>query len=397
MVLRLIHYLRGYVSLLLSGQFLERFFNICMHRGIFLWDIRRQGSDSARVSMSLRAFKTLPPIARKTRTRVKILKKSGLPIRLAAYKKRTFFLLGLLLAVSFLYASSLFIWSVELVGALPEHESTIRTILAENGVYPGAYKRRLQVDKIKNDALAKLDNLSWLWVDVRGCRATVRVQEKRPAPEILSTDPCDIIALCDGVIAEIHATEGHKAVKVGDTVRKGQLLISAVMPSERINARWVHAAGVVYARTWYEESINVPLTETKKIFTGETKTQRTLFLGKWALPLSSGKSAYTHAERTKQRHDWCLFGIYTGISYQSETIAQYKPETVALPKDKAVQAAEAVLDARIADALCDKDGVRTDVRTDVIENTDGTLTVVRTAEYKEQIGVEVGVEKKASP
>lgn len=389
MGVRLIQFLRGYVSLLLSGQFIERFFNICMHRGIFLWDICRRGQNSAQVKMSVRAFKMLPPIARKTRTRVKILEKRGLPIYLAACKRRTFFLVGLLLAAAFLYTSSLFLWSVDIVGCTQTEPKEIQAVLRDLGVHTGAYKKEIDVERVKNRALAKLDTLSWLWVDIRGCRATVRVQEKRMPPAILPTEACDIVAGADGIIAEIHATEGHKKVAAGDTVVRGQLLISAVMPSERIEARLTHAAGKVYARTWYEKSKVARLTEIKKNYTGNTYTRRKIKIGSFMLPLSPwGDAPYENFDRTKQSHDLVLFGIYTGISYQTEIDAEYTPETVDISREAAIKAAEADLDAQIEAALFDKAAERVDVRTTHIDNSDGTITVTRTAEFKEQIGVE---------
>ena len=391
-MVRLIHYLRGYVSLVLSGQFIERFINICMHRGLFLWDVKKTAQDSARAKMSLHAFKQLRPIAKKTHTRVKIVEKHGLPLRLAAYKKRTFFILGLLLAISFLYVSSLFIWSVDIVGLQHTDEAELRSVLAELGVHRGALKYGQDPKALQNRALLKLDGISWLWVDIRGCRATVHILEKRPAPEILSTDPCDIVALREGVIIEVRATEGNKAVKAGDTVLKGQVLISSVMPSERIEARYTHAAGLVFARTWYEESMTVPLTKLQKAFTGKSYTERTLKLGKLTVPLSRRiPPMQANCERTQSTHTLVLFGIDTHIAYQSALYRPYTPKTVAVPAETAIQAAEVELDKRIASTLCDKNGERLQVHTTVHENGDGTLTVTRTAEYKEQIGTETAV------
>lgn len=394
MGIRIINYLRGYVTLLLSGGFIERFINICMHRGIFLWDICAAGHDRARVKMSVRAFKLLPPIAKKTHTRVKILEKRGLPIRVAGYKRRFLFPVGLLLAVSFLYASSLFLWTVDVVGCENVSPEEIKVVLADLGVHPGALKMRIRAGDVKNGALARLGDLSWLWVDIRGCRATVRVLEKRAAPEIVPTDACDIVAAADGIISEIIATEGQTKVSPGDTVTRGQVLISSVYTSARegIAARYTHAAGKVYARTWYEKSKVVPLTKTVKNYTQSTHTDRALRLGSFTLPLSDMRSVpYEHCDRERKTHDLVLFGKYTGITYQTDTYTEYAPETVEVAAGAAIREAEADLDLQIQDALFDKDAQRAQVRTAHTDNGDGTITVTRTAEFKEQIGMEQAV------
>ncbi len=394
MGIRIINYLRGYVTLLLTGQFIERFINICMHRNIFLWDIRKTARDSARVKMSMRAFKTVPEIARKTHTKIKILEKHGLPIRIADYRRRFLFPVGMLLAVSFLYGSSLFLWTVDVTGCEQVSATEIKAVLADLGVRPGAFKKSIRPGDIKNAALARLSDLSWLWVDIHGCRADVRVLEKRAAPEIVPDAPCDILAGADGIICEIIATEGQTKVAVGDTVTRGQVLISAVYTSARegIPARYTHAAGKIYARTWYEASKTVPLTETKKIYTQNTHTDRSLHLGSLTLPLSDLRTVpYRHSERKRTTHDLVLFGKYTGITYRTDTYCEYRPETASVPIDVALRNAETELDQQICDMLWDTAAVRTDAHTSYTENGDGTITVKRTAEYKEQIGVEKAV------
>ncbi len=393
MVVRLIWFLRGYVTLILSGQFVERFINICMRRGIYLWNVQRCGS-TTRLCMSIRAFKTVAPIAKKTHTRIKISEKHGLPVRLAAYRRRTLFSVGLLLAVTFLYASSLFLWSVEVEGTERTNPQEILDVLSDLGVRPGAYKRRIAVRDVKENALLRLDDLSWLWVDIRGCRARVQVMEKTPAPALVPTNACDIIAASDGVISEVIATEGQAKVAPGDTVLKGQVLISSVFTSTRENipARYTHAAGQVFARTWYEESITLPLHETEKVYTQNTHTDHALRLGNLTLPLSRGGAPFQKCDKTHTAHDWVIFGVYTGISYHTDTYAEYTESTIPRTKAATIAAAEKMLDAKIEAARFDKDGVRTDASTACTENSDGTVTVTRICEYKEQIGVEQAVD-----
>lgn len=394
MGIRLIQFLRGYVTLLLSGQFIERFINICMHRGIFLWDIRRAPSGT-KLKMSLRAFKTIPPIARKTHTRVRILEKRGLPIRLAACKRRSLFAGGLLFAVVFLYVSSLFLWSVEIEGTERTDPQVLAQVLSELGVRPGAYKKNIVVREVKENALLRIDTLSWLWVDIRGCRARVQVMEKTPAPQITAENACDIVAQSDGIVCEIIATEGQTKVAVGDTVRRGQVLISAVFTSTRENipARYTHAAGRVFARTWYEKSITVPRTKTEKSYTENTHTKRALRFGQFSVPLSWPSSIpYQHFERRQAVHELAFFGIKTGIAYSSDQYLEYTESDVEITTEEAVRSAEQKLDTQIQDTLVDKAATCTEAHTSFVENADGTITVTRTAEYREQIGAEQAVD-----
>ncbi len=394
MIIRLIGFLRGSVLLLVHGQFVERFINLCLHRGIFLWDIRKNNETDTRLKMSVRAFKSLRPIARKTHTRVKILEKHGLPIWLAKCKRRTGFLIGILAAAIFFFVASLFVWTVEIAPTERTDESEIRYVLSELGVRPGALKSRIAPREIKDKALLKLDGLSWLWVDVRGVRVEVRLLEKRPAPEILSTDACDIVAARDGIICEIIATEGQTKVQVGDTVLRKQLLISAVFTSERegVPARYTHASGQVFARTWYEASITIDAKQTIKNYTDRTHTHRRLKIGNFILPLGSQKNIpFEMCDLKSTSHDWLIFSKYTGISYQTDVYMEYAPETRERSAAEMKAEAEKELDAEIGKMIFDKSAERIDARTKVTPNGDGTFTITRTAEYKEQIGEQVVV------
>ena len=65
------------------------------------------------------------------------------------------------------------------------------------------------------------------------------------------TYPCHIIAARDGVVRKIEVRTGIPLVKVGDTVKKGDILISGIIPiigdyEELIRKEAVAAKGEVY-------------------------------------------------------------------------------------------------------------------------------------------------------
>lgn len=163
------------------------------------------------------------------------------------YKKRYFFFAGLALAVCFVLVMSQFVWSIEVVGNETVSTAEILQVLDGLGLHKGTFRGSVDARDLKNNALLQLDQLSWLWVDIKGSRATVSVSEKRAAPEILDqSSPCDIVASKAGVIKNFNATAGKSAVEVGQTVLEGQLLISGVVTSdlmpESTPARYTHAA-----------------------------------------------------------------------------------------------------------------------------------------------------------
>ena len=98
-------YIRGYVVICAEGCFLERFLNICMRRGIFLWDVKRRGDTCLDACISAKGFKALRQIAKKTKTRVRIKSRHGLPFLLFRYRKRRLAAVGVVLFAAVLSMS----------------------------------------------------------------------------------------------------------------------------------------------------------------------------------------------------------------------------------------------------------------------------------------------------
>ena len=74
------NFLKGYVVIRVDGLSLEKFINITVSRGIYLWGIKRQSYTSLTAKISISGFRQLRGISRKVRCRVRIVDKRGLPL-----------------------------------------------------------------------------------------------------------------------------------------------------------------------------------------------------------------------------------------------------------------------------------------------------------------------------
>ena len=92
------------------GFFLERFLNLCLKRDICLWDVFSDGENKMSLKMSIKGFKMVRGAAYKTRSKVTLEKRVGLPFLIQKYKKRKAFMLGFAGAVILFFALSSFIW-----------------------------------------------------------------------------------------------------------------------------------------------------------------------------------------------------------------------------------------------------------------------------------------------
>ncbi len=306
LLLRLWNYLHGYVIIIVEGFFIEKFINICMHRQIKLWDIRAQKKRLMTMRMSVKSFKLIRPIARKTKCKVRLLKKNGLPFLLNKYRRRKAFFAGAALFFALIYILTSFIWSVEITGNKKLGRTELEAALAQNGISTGMLKYRIDTDKAVTNMMLGIEELSWISIVVRGTKVKVDVRERIEIPIIVPRHiPCDIIAAKDGIIKRIVATEGIEAAGEGDTVQRGQVLISGSIPSidKKKESRLVHAMGTVTARTWYEEEAAVVFVRTERLRTGKAINDYSLILFSWELDILQRKNKfrdYTVSESSKK-------------------------------------------------------------------------------------------------
>ena len=102
----LLSYICGYVNISVEGYFIERFINMCISKGILLWNIKREKSTYLQTNISIKDFKKIKDIAKKTKCRVAINRKKGLPFILNRYKKRKIFVFALVVIILSIFTTS---------------------------------------------------------------------------------------------------------------------------------------------------------------------------------------------------------------------------------------------------------------------------------------------------
>ena len=294
-LIRLWHYLKGYVIIVVSGFSIEKFINICTKRQILLWDMERLDGAAVRMKMSIRGFKTARSAARKARVRVRIHEKKGIPYIFTRYRKRRGFLLGILAFALLIYLMTSIIWSIEITGNTQVSTNTLVEQLNDMGIYRGAVKRFIDPKRLADTFMLNNRQLSWVGVDIRGTKLYISVKEGIQPPKVVDDDkPCHVVSTRDGIILSIQAKNGLAMVKPGDTVVKGQMLISGNMESihPEFGSKQIHAMGEVIARTWYEIKKEVPVKKVIRKRTGREWNKYSVYFLDFLIPLPSGKNPW---------------------------------------------------------------------------------------------------------
>lgn len=223
-------YLDGYIDIRLYGDYVERLFNMCRSHGIELWNIKRDETSFC-CSMAAEDFSRMHPLMRKTGTKVKVLHKNGLSFYIPFLKKRILFFIGIFACLFMLNWVTQYIWAIEYVGNMQISDDELTDFLREEGIHYGMTKASLNCEEKEKQLRAAFPVVTWTSIYFEGTKLYVEVKEnEKVTGEHQQSQGMDIMASEDGVISSIITRNGIPQVKAGDTVEKGQILVSGAVP-----------------------------------------------------------------------------------------------------------------------------------------------------------------------
>jgi similar to stage IV sporulation protein len=265
----------------IHGRGTERFLNIARKRKIFLQDIT-PCKDGLYLKIRPKDFLKIRDIVKKTGIKVNVNYKRGLPFFFIKLKERKVFLIGLLMSLSSVIVMSMFIWGVEVypVGDTGIDIIEISKKLEDEGIKKGMLKRNIDTFGLSQKIMTGSGKFAWVFSKIEGTRLIISVAGRNEMPQFVSSkEPCDIVATKDGYIKNILVKEGTQQVKVGDTVRRGEVLIKGSVEFKDGSRKNVHALGEVFARTWVSARVPVENRIFKDQRTGKEVSRYYIYIG----------------------------------------------------------------------------------------------------------------------
>ncbi len=190
------------------------------------------------------------PLVKKSQVRLRVIERVGLPFFLRRNKKRVGFAVGACVCGVSLYMLSLFIWDIQIEGNHRYTDEMIVNYLQSSQITWGMRKSQVDCEKLEMALRDDFPEVTWAAARVSGTRLLI-------------------------------------AVKAGDLVEEGQVLVSGVIPitddSETVkNIRYVHADADVTAFTQYPFSESFSRMYRAQAETGRKKPGLFLQAGRWS-------------------------------------------------------------------------------------------------------------------
>ena len=392
MLQKLLNFLRGSVLVAVECSAPERIINLCAVHDIPFWDVTwRDGSHFA-LRTTRWGFVRLRAVSDQVAAKLTVRREKGAPVVLRRFRRRYVLLAAAALFCAAVWMGNTFIWGFTVTGNDTVPDEVILRALERQGVTIGTRALAINQEDLRNHILLELKDISWLAVNVSGCTAHVQVVERHRPPALHSdSDAANVIAARDGLVTKVEALDGRAMVQKGDTVTRGQLLISGVVDSPKSGVRLLHGLGRVEGRTWYTLTAAVPLT-AEEYGEAEARLPRVaLILGKHRINFpGKGSVLGPSCDKITSYHSVTLpFSFRLPVTVVTERTIDHAAHTAERTVAQARQEGEASLLRRLRQEMTEGGQVVSTAFSAREQN--GYLLVTLRAECLEQIGRSVPV------
>ncbi len=336
----LLHLLCGYVRFTASGGFAERFINLCSINGIELWNLK-SSDGTITACTSVNGYLKIKSCAVRSGMRLKILQRRGLPFFADRYRRRAGLLVGFCLFLAIIGVMSSMVWTINISGNTGTSDEEILAVLAEAGLEPGIFSKKINAPEIRFYALSRLENVTYLTVNVMGSAVQVEVTERVDKPDIPSDEaPCDIISAADGQIAVLEVYEGTKMYDIGEAVRAGDVLAGGFVELADGSVRFRHAEAYAIITSQIEIESEAR-QKSEFLVLSQQKTHTTLHVFGLNIPLFIDNELEPSMTRKSSLY---IGGIYLPIGCTREIFNTYSLKENTPTKEKqALSTAESYL------------------------------------------------------
>ena len=330
---KILSYMHGYLRICISGLSVERFINSCSYRGIHLWDVSPVGTQY-HMNISIKDFKKIKPVIRKTRTNVRIVERTGFPFFLKKFQTRKIFIFGIFLCYFLIFFFTTLIVNIQIKGNNFYTSESILEFLNSMNVTKGMKIRDIDCYEISNNIRKNFNDIIWVSTSINGSNLVINIKENNDSKTIRNNNssvmPYDIIAEDKFRITRTIIRNGIILVKPGDYVNKGDVLVEGKIPvyndaREIIDYQYCFSDADIYGEKniIYEDEIG--LSTYEKEYETVQKREYSLIINKFRLRLGNINNDYDNFDEHSKQYDLGIF------KYETRTVKPYKRKKKVYP------------------------------------------------------------------
>ncbi len=341
MFISFFRYMKGYLKIRVTGYSPERFLNLCKNKNLDIWGLEAV-HNAYEMYININGFRKLKPILRKTKTRVTIEERIGLPFFFYKYRKRTAFFIGSLFCILMIFSCTFFVWRIDVQGNQAITDEVLLEFLETKEIKHGMVKQKINCEQIAKDIRKQFDEIIWVTVSLEGTNLLVHIKENtdtfKEEEEIMTA--CDIISDKTGIITDIIVRSGVPKVQVGSEVKKGDLLVSGQLEvlndaKEVVATHTVIADADITIETVEQFKEHISKTYQEKIYTKKSKTIPYLKLKEHMICFDFFETSYKKYDiKTKEKQLKMGDSFYFPVRFGKKVLKEYKLKTKEYTKEE---------------------------------------------------------------
>lgn len=288
---------------------------------------------------------------------------SGFFRDLAKSLRRPGLYIGALILAAGLILSDSIIWDVRFVRNGAENAERIKTAAERCGIESGAFIAGIDRRAAEARIMAECPDVSYVRINMEGTTAVIVTDERIVPPEKKDGDGADLCASEDGYVIRYETYAGRTVCEKGQTVKRGDVLISGTYETFHHGAANVRARGRVFALVKRSFVCETPVTAFEKTYTGREKTRRSLSLFSFRLgggkaPANEGGAAFD--ENEEERAVTVFNAVTLPLKLKKTTYREYIVTNRRVGEEEAAEELEKLCARQYADITSDAEEIRSE-------------------------------------
>ena len=316
----------GEVSLLITGANIERFINKIVANGICLREIKRIAQFEFSCIVKEKDFTVFNQMCNQNGVTINLKKRVGISNFVHFFYKHVGLIVAFVLCCVCGFFLSTRVWNIEVICKGESQKKEVVKLLEEKGVVLGCSLTNIDTEELERYLLLSGEEFSLVSVIKRGTSLVLSLKEKN-ITEVKSEGFNQLVSSVAGVVEKINLVQGTLKVKVGDVVKKGDVLVEPYIEHGQ-NLLQVEPKAEIYLKTWCEGVVQFDENGERLVETGKVVEQKHLELFGVRLGKAKNSAGFTHYKIDKVSKNICqnmllpfklIIERYSELGYQKES------------------------------------------------------------------------------
>lgn len=295
-----INFLMGTITIDIKGMNVEKLISILLKNNIYIRDIVRITYNNFTLKTNCFYIKKMLEQTDKLCYNVNVVKTTGLYGIFTFLKSRIALTITFVLGLMFLVISNFFVWQIKIYGNQTLQSYQICKLLKDNNIRVGASKTSVDVEKIERLIYDNFDEVSLVSATIYGSSVVINIKEKLVVEEMQDFEP--LVAKQSGVIQSITLISGTLNCKVGDVVKKGDVLVYPYVVDANGEQKPIIALAQINAYVDVVGKVEFNENQVEYVRTGEYKTVRFYSIFGLEFKLSKFSNTYKNYDLVKDEY-----------------------------------------------------------------------------------------------